>query len=254
MLHLANYPLVLFVATFLVMWLGSVAGWWLRHLNPKAGDKRSPDFEIILGATFTLLALIIGFSVEMAASRYDQRKTFEEDEANAIGTEYVRVDVLSARDAEIVRTLLVAYLDQRILFYTADDDEKLSLVDQRTDTLQNALWTAVRVPAAAHPTPITSLVLSGMNDVLNSRGFTQAGYLNRIPTSTWWLMATVAVCCNVLFGYGATNTKAGRGLALVPPFIVAISFLLIGDIDSPRHGLIRVAPENLISLARSFGR
>lgn len=254
MFHLANHPLLLFAATFLGMWLGSVAGWWLRRLNPKAGDKRSADFEIILGATFTLLALIIGFSISMAASRYDQRKTFEEAEANAVGTEYIRVDVLPAPDAKIARALLAAYLEQRILFYTASDDDTLAQVSHRTDKLQDSLWTAVRVPAAAQPTPLAALALAGMNDVLNSRGYTEAGYLNRIPPSTWWLMAIVALCCNVLFGYGAVSRKVGRGLVLVPPFIVAISFLLIGDIDSPRHGLIRVAPENLQSLAHGLGR
>ena len=75
------------------------------------------DFGVILAATLTLLGLIIGFSFSMAMSRYDQRKNYEAAEANAIGTEYVRADLLPASDAAKVRALLRDYLDQRVLFY-----------------------------------------------------------------------------------------------------------------------------------------
>ena len=77
---------------------------------------RSDDFGLILAATLTLLALIIGFSFSMATARYDQRKNYEEQEANAIGTEYVRADLLSPVEAAKVRSLLGSYLDQRVLF------------------------------------------------------------------------------------------------------------------------------------------
>jgi purine-cytosine permease-like protein len=90
-----------------------------------------------------------------------------------------------------------------------------------------------------------------MNDVINSQGYTQAAYWNRIPTAAWCLMAAIALCCNVLFGYRSQN--AGK-LVLVLPFVVSISFLLIADIDAPRHGLIYVSPQNLESLATSLGR
>ena len=69
-------------------------------------------------ATLTLLALIIGFTFSMALNRYDQRKIYEEEEANAIGTEYLRAELLPAADAAKVRTLLLNYLDQRVLFYS----------------------------------------------------------------------------------------------------------------------------------------
>jgi predicted membrane protein len=89
-----------------------------------------------------------------------------------------------------------------------------------------------------------------MNDVINSQGYTQAAYWNRIPNAAWLLMAAIALCSNVLFGYRARN--AGT-LVLVLPLIVSISFLLIADIDAPRHRLIHVSPHNLESLAKSLG-
>jgi len=64
------------------------------------------------------------------------------------------------------------------------------------------------------------------------------------------LMGAIAICSNLLIGYGARNGKTHFLLLLALPFIVSISFFLISDIDSPRGGIIRVRPENLISLSQ----
>ena len=188
----------------------------------------------------------------MATSRYDQRKNYEEAEANAIGTEYVRADLLPDANAAAVRALLRKYLDERILFYMAGDGQELQQINARTARLQTELWTAVRAPAVAQPTYIVGLAVSGMNDVLNSQGYTQAGYWNRIPTAAWGLMAAIAIGCNLLVGYGSHSAKAGSKLLPILPLIVSIAFMLIADIDSPRHGIILVRPQNLISLAESL--
>jgi hypothetical protein len=111
--------------------------------------------------------LIIGFSFSMATNRYDQRKNFEEAEANAIGTEILRADLLPPADAANVRKLLDDYLGQRILFYVNRDDALRTRIDERTSQLQADLWAAVRGPAATQPTPVAALVLAGMNDVIN---------------------------------------------------------------------------------------
>jgi len=114
------------------------------------------------------------------------------------------------------------------------------------------LWTAIRAPAAAQPTFIVGLAVSGMNDVLNSQGYTQAAYWNQIPAAAWALMAAIAIGCNLLVGYCSRSTKAGSKLLPILPLIVSIALMLIADIDSPRHGIIRVSPQNLISLAESL--
>jgi hypothetical protein len=251
---LTHYPLLLFTATFIGLWLAAGVGSWLRRRNPSAGDEQTEDLGVILGATLTLLALIIGFSVSMASSRYDQRKSFEEAEANAIGTEILRADLLPPADAANVRRFLDAYLDQRILFFFNRDETRQMQIDQSTSQLQANLWAAVRGSASAQPTPVAALVLAGMNDVINSQGYTQAAFWNRIPRGAWWLMASIALCSNVLFGYRSRNSKTTRKIAFVLPFVVAMAFLLIADIDAPRHGLIQVSPQNLESLAKSLGR
>ena len=250
--NLTHYPLLLFVASFVALWLPALAGSWLRRRNPGIGDDLDEHMGVLLAATLTLLALIIGFSFSMATNRYDQRKNFEESEANAIGTEMLRADLLPGADAAIVRKLLGAYLNQRIQFYLNEDDVRRIDINRQTTKLQADLWLAVRGTAVDQPGPIQALVLSGMNDVINSQRYTQAAFWNRIPTAAWLLMAAIALCANLLFGYRSTKSAGTRKLSMVLPFLISIAVLLIADIDAPRHGLIRVSPQNLESLAISL--
>jgi hypothetical protein len=217
-------------------------------------DDERDDFNIVEAATLTLLGLIIGFSFSMATTRYDLRKNYEEAEANAIGTEYVRAGLLPAADAAGVRAQLRKYLEMRVLFYRTRNQRELQQINADTGKLQTEMWSAVHVPAVAQPSPVIALAVAGMNDVLNSQGYTQAAWWNRIPVSAWGLMILIAVCCNLLVGYGARSAGVNSGLLFIVPLVVSISFFLIADIDSPRGGLIHVVPQNLISLSQSWSK
>lgn len=245
-------PFIVLPFSFFLMWLSVWIGVFLRKRHVEIDPEVCKDLELIMASTLTLLGLLIGFSFSMAINRYDQRKNYEEAEANAIGTEYVRADLLPAADAAKVRTLLRDYLDQRILFYKTHDKQKLQQVNARTAQLQAELWAAVQVPAAAQPSAVLSLVLSGMNDVLNSQGYTQAAWWNRSPIGAWGLIATVAICSCLLVGYTAHRPTEGFIRLLILPVVLSIAFFLIADIDGPRRGAIRVLPQNLISLAQSL--
>jgi hypothetical protein len=243
---------LVFALALFALWLSARIGSFFQKRRQKLEEDMSEDFGVILTATLTLLGLIIGFSFSMAIGRYEQRKNYEEEEANAIGTEYVRADLLPAADAARVRALLRNYLDQRILFYETRDEQQLRQINANTAQLQSELWSAVQAPAAAQPTPVVALAISGMNDVLNSQGYTQAAWWNRIPFAAWGLMAAIAICCNFLVGYGVRHAEAEGMLILVIPLVVSISFFLIADIDSPRGGVILVQPQNLVSVAQSL--
>jgi len=217
-----------------------------------ANDAEREDLGTIKSASLTLLALLIGFTFSMAVGRYDQRKNYEEAEANAIGTEYLRADLLQAADAAHLRQLLKAYVNQRILFYTTADAHQLDQVTTSTSALERDLWSAVRLSATAQPSPITALVISGMNDVLNSEGYTHAAWWNRIPFAAWLLMIIIAIACNAMVGYDTHQVNGRFRVVFILPAIVAVSFFLIADMESPRRGVIRVVPENLMSLANSM--
>ena len=251
MTRLIDHPGLLLALSFVTLsiaaWLGALLA--RRHVAELRG--RDEAFGIVEGATLTLLGLIVGFTFSMAVGRYDQRKNLEEAEANAIGTEYVRADLLLPDSAKKVRALLLGYLDERIFYYEIRDEALLRPADVRLAKLQADLWSAVSLSATAQPTPVAALAVAGMNDVLNSQGYSQAASLNRIPTAAWCLMVAIAILCNVLVGFDVASTKA-KLLPLVLPLAISIAFFLIADIESPRGGFIHVAPQNLLSLAQSL--
>jgi hypothetical protein len=188
----------------------------------------------------------------MAIDRHDNRETLEEGEANAIGTEYLRADLLPSNASARTKDLLNQYLDQRILFYSRQSKDKVQEIQQETDALQNALWVEVLEVARLQPSPTIALVISGMNDVLNSQGYVQAAWWNRIPYPAWALMSAIAICANMLVGFGARNFRKNVGLFMIFPFVTSISFFLIADIDSPRGGVIRIEPRNLMTLKQNL--
>jgi hypothetical protein len=251
-MNVIDHPLLLFALSFAMLWLSARFGASVLRRWIELDRETRKDFATILVTTLTLNGLIIGFTFSMSVGRYEQRKNYEEAEANAIGTEFVRADLLTAADGAKVRALLLAYVDQRLAFYAADSDEEIRQIQTRTAQLQTQLWTAVLGTATAQPTSIGGLVIAGMNDVLNSQGYTQGSWWNRIPASAWILMAAIAVISHMLIGYGAQNTKSESILMMVLPLVVAISFLLIADIDSPRSGIIRVLPHDLTALSESI--
>ena len=251
-MRFTDYPLVDFPAWFAVLWL---VAWLGAHrfgrMRARIQELRA-SFDLVQTATLTLLGLLIGFAFSMAVSRYDQRKNLEEEEANAIGTEYVRADLLPSADGARVRALLRMYVDQRLLFYTTREAAALAAMDKRTAELQGELWSAIRGPATADPTNVMALVVTGMNDVLNSQGYAQAALLNRIPQAAWILMTAVAIVGTFLVGLGSPKPEGSTPILVVLPLVLAMAFLLISDIDSPRGGLIRVSPQNLQLLGQSL--
>jgi hypothetical protein len=199
-----------------------------------------------------LLALIIGFTFSMAIDRHDQREIFEEGEANAIGTEFLRADLLPSKTAAATKDLLIQYVDQRILFYSRQSPEKIREIRSKTNELQTALWNEILPTIRTQPTPTNALVASGMSDVLNAQGYVQAAWWNRIPLAAWALMAAIAVCANLLVGFGARNFEKNIALFMIFPFIISVSFFLIADIDSPRGGVIRIEARNLVALKNNL--
>jgi len=254
MIRVTDYPLLVLVISFVLLFLSVRTGSTLLTKLPKPEQRARENLSLVLSATLTLLGLIIAFTFSMAVGRYDQRKNLEEEEANAIGTEYVRADLLPAEDAARVRALLKDYLGQRILFYTTRDRERVRQIDARTAQLQKELWSAVVHGVQATPQlPPVTLAAAGMNDVLNSQGYAQAAWWNRIPPAAWVLMLVIAVMGHLLVGYGVQNFTDERAFLLVLPLVMSIAFFLIADIDAPRSGVIRVQPQNLMSLAESLG-
>ncbi|UWZ85877.1 bestrophin-like domain [Occallatibacter riparius] len=250
MSQIMNYPVILSVLTLVLLsgfaWLGSA----VRRRRKGDEDLEKDEYTVVLGATLTLLGLLIGFSFSMAISRYDQRKDYEEEEANAIGTEYQRADLMPDAAKAVVQAQLVRYLDLRIQRYQAHASVDVTDLANKTAQLQNEMWSTVSKAAVAQRDPISAVVVTGMNDVINRQGYTQAARWKRIPLPAWALMIVIALFSNFLIGYGEKRAQAFT--LLVVPLAIAASFLLIADVDSPQGGLIRIAPQNMMTLADSL--
>jgi hypothetical protein len=170
--QLVRYPVLVLTLGLVTLWVTAKIGASFRKRRRNPEETERENFGVVVAATMTLLALIVGFSFSMASSRYDQRKNLEESEANATGREYVRADFLPPADAARVRTLLKSYLHQRILFYETREGRKLQQIEAASNRLETDLWSAVQTPAAAQPTALLTVAVTGMNDVLNSKGYT----------------------------------------------------------------------------------
>jgi hypothetical protein len=247
-----NRPELIFLASAVVLWVPAYLGAHARsRWRPLKTDEHE-TVDVVLRATLTLLGLVIGFSFSMAEGRYDQRKNYEQEEANAIGTEFFRAELLPSNDAATIKDLLRRYLDQRIGFYQERHDGNLDRIDAETTELQREMWSVVRSDAQLKPIPTVLLALAGMNEVVNSQGYTQAAWWYRIPEGAWAFMAAISIVSCALIGYRA---KAARlSLLVLVPLGLSAAFFFVADIDSPRHGVIPTAPHNLMRLSQTLPR
>jgi len=215
-----------------------------RYGNEDPGIR--DGLRLILGATLSLLALLIGFTLSMAIGGYNARQAAEEAEATAVRTAYLRAQLLSEDDGQRSRVVLSAYLANRIRAYELDDPVERGRARHMGRTSQLRLWNETARVAKVVQTPITSLVVMGINDVLTSQQKARAAWRNQIPAAAWILLFVIAALCNVMLGYDTRNVQRRRvGLLWVLPLVISLSFFMIADIDMPGAGIIRVAPVNL---------
>ncbi|SAK79597.1 hypothetical protein AWB79_05062 [Caballeronia hypogeia] len=247
-----DHPAILFLVLFALLLVAVAFGVYvMRRFAPLRDDERD-DFNAVQGATFTLLALLIGFSISMAVNRYDQRKNLEEAEANAIGTQFARADLAEPQIRDSMRGALVQYTRLRLAEYQTRDPEARKRLDGEIANLQSKLWQQAAQVAKMQPTPIGSLVVAGMNDVLNSQDYSEAARINHIPVGAWVLMILIAVFGCAVQGYGARGQRRAALLMTILPVTISLSLAFIADIDSPRGGIIRVQPQNLTRLLQSL--
>ena len=245
-------PVPTFIVTFLALalaaWLAATRGAALRQEAARL-DK---EFEVVQGATLTLLGLIVGFTFSMALDRYEQRKGLESAESAAISTAWLRADLLPPEDTRKVRALLLRYLDSRIAYFSTrmPSHTREALADSKQ--LQAELWAAVTRHAKANPTSLTTLAVAGIGEVATSAGDSEAAWNNRIPGTAWLLMAAMAVFATLLVGIGVDERHGFSRMLLVLPLVIATAFFLIADVESPRMGIIRVVPDNLVILSHSL--
>lgn len=247
-----DHPAVLFIVLFALFVSAVAFGAFVLRRIAVLSEQDREDFTIIQTSTLTLLALLVGFSLSMAVGRYDLRKTLEEGEANAIGTEYARSDLADPIVGAKMKAHLISYTKLRLADFGTRNPQELASIGRDTAALQTELWRLATQVAQDKPTPIGALIVAGMNDVLNSQDYSEAARINHIPLGAWFLMILIALFGCAVQGYGAKGNVRKGLLITVLPVTVALSLALIADIDSPRGGIIRVQAQDLTRLLHSL--
>ena len=241
---------VLFLATLVVVLVSVEIGHRLgSYRRVKPDHEEEGPVGAMVAAMLGLLAFLLAFTFSLAASRFDTRKDLVLEEANAIGTTYLRAAMLPDRRNEI-RSLLRQYVEARADLRSANVDE----VRRRSEALQNQIWDQATGVAERNPNPIVALFVASLNDTIDVHGKrVHAITQNRIPAAIWGSLYLVAALALTSMGYHAGVVGKHRPLAV---FAVAVSFSavlwLIADLDRPGEGLLRVSQQAMVDLRASM--
>jgi hypothetical protein len=241
----------LLIGVMLVVLLSVEAGYRMgRFRGGRVHEMETPVGEMV-AATLALLAFILAFTFGLAASRFDAKRQLLVDEANAVGTTYLRAEMLPERRDDI-RALLRDYVDVRI---DAAKPGKLAEATRRSEDLQNRLW-ALTVPLALkNPNSIiVGLFVQSLNEVidLHTKRLT-AALRNRIPFAIWAALYGISIFSFAAMGYHSGMTGTTRSLVIV---VVALAFsvviVLIADLDRSQEGSLTVSQQALVDLRQSM--
>jgi hypothetical protein len=238
-----------FVATVALVLLGAEAGFLLGRRKGRRSEeaKKGPVGEIV-AAMLGLLALLLAFTFSLAASRFDTRRGLVLDEANAIGTTWLRAGLLAEPHRTDIRKLLREYLEVRL---GAVQSGKVLQGIARSDELQGQLWAeAVAVGQKEPGSIIAGLFIASLNEVIDLHAKrVMFGLRTRIPPSIWAALYFVAMLAVGAIGYHAGLVGARRSFAILPLVLTfSAVLLLIVDLDRPQEGLFQVSQQALVDL------
>jgi hypothetical protein len=242
----------LFIVILLVVLLSVECGYRVgKYRRDHREQEKETPIGTIVGATLGLLAFILAFTFGLAAARFDSRRQVLLDEANAIGTTYLRAGMLPDQREEI-RTLLRNYVNTRL---EAVRSGNISEGVRESENIQSQLWRHAVAVGEKNPNSIVvGLFVQSLNEVIDLHAKrVQAGLRSRIPGAIWVGLFAVAALSLATMGYHAGMVGTRRSLAVLA---VALAFSvvieLIADLDRPQEGVLKVSQQALLDLQRSM--
>lgn len=217
-------------------------------------DSKSQTFTL-QGAMLGLLALLLGFTFAMAMARFDTRKQMVLEESIAIGTTFLRAQLLPQPPRQEISDLLRQYVEVRLAFYgTGIDKQKLRQTNDRTEQLHKQLWSLAAVLGEKDPRSIPiGLFLQSLNETIDLHAKRMTALENHVPEIILMLLYFVAIVVSGVIGYGC-----GLGgfrnffVTTMASILIASVILVIVDLDRPRRGLIRVSQTRMVELRDSL--
>ncbi len=227
------------------------------QLSKNRTDKGVEESESSVGAmvasTLGLLAFMLAFTFGVAAARFDDRRALVVEEANAIGTTFLRADLIAEPHRSKVKEILREYVDIRV--QGAKHFTLLELALRKSEELQDDLWLLAVAAGREHDSDITALFVESVNQVIDLQSKRLAARLQaRVPESIWGALLLVSALSMLGMGYqnGLTGQR-GWPAGIILVFTFSTVLLLIADLDRPWEGLLKVSQQSLIDLSKRIG-
>lgn len=235
------WTLALFAGMLACVEIGRRIGLARLRANPDGLAKGTGAAE---GAVFGLLGLLIAFTFSSAGQRYEHRKELIVQEANAIGTAFLRLDLLAAEGRAQLVPLFQEYTELRARVYQdADDKAETARRMERTAQLQNQIWQqATRWLAASSASPApTQLLLPALNDMIDITATRQVARESHTPTIAFQLLSCLSLASALLVGYSLAKNQRRTWLHMVIfSAVLSVTVFVIVDLEYPRLGTIRI--------------
>jgi hypothetical protein len=231
----------LLVGILIFLWLGRALG---RRTLKLYGSAGAPGIGSLEAAVFALLGLMIAFTFSGALSRFDQRRVQVVDESNAIGTAWLRLDLLPASAQPQLRQAMRDYVDARIATYRSLPDVKAAQAHVvKSQALQSEIWkqtvAAVRLPGAK--AEVDLLVVPAMNDMFDKMVVRIVATQLHPPMVIYAMLIALALASALLAGYQSAGEKIHDRLHQFGfAAVIAFTVYVILDIEYPRLGWIRI--------------
>jgi hypothetical protein len=237
---LLNHPILLALLTAFLLSGAIEAGYQTAvRFRIQEDTNRKEQMVAIRDGLFILVGLLFGFTLALAAPRFAERRSLLIDEANAIGTAYLRAGTLPQPNRDRAQQLLRQYVDTRLDVDAAGwDGARLSQATDRAKRIQEQLWEDVIELTKSERSAISAAYMNSLNQVIDLHEERLSSFENRIPRSVWLLIFSVSLIA--LFTRGLTLSGRFWLTLVLAPVTIAIVVALIADLDSPRRGLIRL--------------
>jgi hypothetical protein len=226
-----------------------------RKIETRTPENVKSQISTVEAAILGILALLLGFTVSMAVSRFETRKQLVLEEADAIGTSSLRAQLLPAPAGPEIQSLLRQYVNIRVQYGTAGNDlARLEDLNRQTARLQTEFWTRTAVYAQQDPNPVrVGLLLQSLNKAIDLAEARWMAFQNHVPESVIYVNAAVGLLSATLVGY-SFGVNGRRNIFSMFMLAVSITLVLavIIDLDRPRSGYIRVSQQPMIDLLQRY--